>query len=1017
MNENLIVAKQGTVALGAGNAVTLDLNGDGLLNLAVDQAAVHASVVNHNFIQADGGQVIMTARASQALASTVVNNSGIIQAQGMDKVNGTIRLDGGTSGVVTNSGTLDASGKAAGQTGGTVKVLGETVNLDSGSKIDVSGANGGGTVLVGGNFHGTGSEQNATTTTVAAGTTINADAINQGNGGKVAVWSNDTTTFNGAISAKGGSQSGNGGSVETSGHQMLKVGDTASVTTLAANGKSGDWLLDPADFTIAASGGDMTGTQLDTMLGLGNVTIMTTSTTPTVNGTGYTGTAGNGDIFVNDAINWSNTNSLTLSAYHDIVTNAAITNSGTGGLTMTAHTGGITLNATSGSISLNGGSLAMTAGGDINALAPISLTGSGNLTMTAGGAITTGNGYGTTALTFADGNATLTANGGDVTINGLTKWTGAGTLTLSAYRDVNINQVQGAQAVYNADGTISVGTQSANGSSFDNTVATIIGNGGGNLVMRADNSGVGTGVLGAGHGMVNIFFTDYANNQYAIDLSNSDGSVAGSGNKITIYYDPADGFNSYWNFSSTDYVGTYTLPTTEVCTNSFADGTNPWMDTNGYSDIPHLKGNLTAYMLVNTLTDLNNIRNDPKGVYFLSHDIDASATKTWNSGAGWSPIYFTGCFDGGGNAIRNLYINNNDSTASTGLFSSINISDPFYDPANPVQVYFYQASDYTPLNYSSVVNNNGVVRNLGLDNVDITGSGMSVGGLAGVAFIESTIGNVYVTGKVSAANPTDGNSTIGGLIGQVSFREVYVPQYTGGISNCSSTADVTVTLSAAAMGTVYAGGLLGQATPETALSKSYSSGMVKVTDTGSQTRSFYLGGLVGDNEGGTIDQSSSSGPVTLNTSGTYGGTRAPNYYLGGLTGASNLGLHSDSGSGRQTLYPATISNSYSTSPVTFNNSRVASVNGSAYIGGLAGYNTGTVTGSYSASRLTNNGRSGDTSYLGGLIGYNDNTLTTVGKVTITANARSPTTTGTKIRPGRASGPTSPTPLRPPASPA
>ena len=48
------------------------------------------------------------------------------------------------------------------------------------------------------------------------GATINADATVSGNGGKVVLWSNDVTWFDGQISVKGGSQGGNGGFVETS---------------------------------------------------------------------------------------------------------------------------------------------------------------------------------------------------------------------------------------------------------------------------------------------------------------------------------------------------------------------------------------------------------------------------------------------------------------------------------------------------------------------------------------------------------------------------------------------------------------------------------------------------------------------------------------------------------------------------------------------------------------------------------------------------------------------------------
>ena len=73
--------------------------------------------------------------------------------------------------------------------------------------------------------------------------------IRSGNGGKVAVWSNGTTQFDGAISARGGAQSGNGGRVETSG-ASLGVGPGATVVTLAPQGVAGNWLLDPDDLII-----------------------------------------------------------------------------------------------------------------------------------------------------------------------------------------------------------------------------------------------------------------------------------------------------------------------------------------------------------------------------------------------------------------------------------------------------------------------------------------------------------------------------------------------------------------------------------------------------------------------------------------------------------------------------------------------------------------------------------------------------------------------------------------------
>src|SRR5665647_3908448 len=66
-NDGVISAKLGTVALAAGNAVTLDVAGDGLLNVTVNQGALNALVQNGGLIQADGGQVLLSAQAAGSL--------------------------------------------------------------------------------------------------------------------------------------------------------------------------------------------------------------------------------------------------------------------------------------------------------------------------------------------------------------------------------------------------------------------------------------------------------------------------------------------------------------------------------------------------------------------------------------------------------------------------------------------------------------------------------------------------------------------------------------------------------------------------------------------------------------------------------------------------------------------------------------------------------------------------------------------------------------------------------------
>ncbi|HEY7884855.1 MAG TPA: filamentous hemagglutinin N-terminal domain-containing protein, partial [Cellvibrionaceae bacterium] len=139
-NHGVIQAKLGNVALAAGNKVTLDFAGDGLLNVQVDEAALNALAENHGLIKADGGQVLMTAHASDALLQTVVNNTGVIEARGLTERDGKILLLGGmdedTGGTVRVSGTLDASSETG--NGGFVETSGTIVKIGADAVIDTS---------------------------------------------------------------------------------------------------------------------------------------------------------------------------------------------------------------------------------------------------------------------------------------------------------------------------------------------------------------------------------------------------------------------------------------------------------------------------------------------------------------------------------------------------------------------------------------------------------------------------------------------------------------------------------------------------------------------------------------------------------------------------------------------------------------------------------------------------------------------------------------------------------------
>lgn len=113
---------------------------------------------------------------------------------------------------------------------------------------------------------------------------------------------------------------GDGGFIETSAAKVTI--DDVSVTTHAENGQTGEWLIDPNDYTIAASGGDITGAQLGENLANTSITIKS------VDGAKADG---NGDIFVNDEVMWSSGNTLTLNAIRNIEINATIDASGGSG--------------------------------------------------------------------------------------------------------------------------------------------------------------------------------------------------------------------------------------------------------------------------------------------------------------------------------------------------------------------------------------------------------------------------------------------------------------------------------------------------------------------------------------------------------------------------------------------------------------------------------------------------------------------------------------------------------------
>jgi filamentous hemagglutinin family protein len=142
-NEGFIVANMGKVVLGSGSegfTVPVDFWGDGLITFAVDGKVMDqvtgpngnpmaSAVSNSNTIQANGGQVLLTANAAQAAFSSVINQSGIIEAKSLAAKGGRIVLDGGSDGLVSNTGILDVSKNEAGAKPGSVTIFGKVIEV------------------------------------------------------------------------------------------------------------------------------------------------------------------------------------------------------------------------------------------------------------------------------------------------------------------------------------------------------------------------------------------------------------------------------------------------------------------------------------------------------------------------------------------------------------------------------------------------------------------------------------------------------------------------------------------------------------------------------------------------------------------------------------------------------------------------------------------------------------------------------------------------------------------------
>ncbi len=254
------IVNQGEIIAAEGSYVALmapEVRNEGIIAARLGSIAlVSGDEFRLDFV----GDRLIEIKIDQATANGLVKNTNLLQADGGFVLMSTDMANRLSSGAVNNSGIISA--KTITEHEGVIKLLG-------------------GEVAVGG--------------------TLDASALN----------------------------GGNGGFIETSGKKVHVDADTR-ITTLAPRGKTGRWLIDPNDYTIAETGGDIDGKTLGTNLDNTNVFILSDE-----------GIAvGNGDIFVNDAVTWSSGNELMLSAFRDININSSLVGTGGGNIVLRADNTG-----------------------------------------------------------------------------------------------------------------------------------------------------------------------------------------------------------------------------------------------------------------------------------------------------------------------------------------------------------------------------------------------------------------------------------------------------------------------------------------------------------------------------------------------------------------------------------------------------------------------------------------------------------------------------------------------------
>lgn len=470
-------------------------------------------------------------------------------------------------------------------------------------------------------------------------------------------------------------------------------------------------------------------------------------------------------------------------------------------------------------------------------------------------------------------------------------------------------------------------------------------------------------------------------------MHNFDKTVEGS-NKI---YLNADSGNAkltvdMWDYNHNEYdFGKYDTKFDEHGTeHTFKDELdNLDLHVNNDTAGVHAKASEYVYVEVSNGAQLKAIQQADADAlaynYALMGDINASGVSGYEAIGAGSDTGFTGTFDGRGNRIIGLTVENANGNA--GIFDAIGTNGVVKD----VNIYSgtFTGSD----NAGAVAGvNNGRIEGIVTFGNTVTSKGNTLtskgnaGGIVGVNNNGGTVDDVESTGSVIAGSSS---AVAGGL----------VATNDGGLANSFSDSAVTVETGVTLDGKNTAlGGVVG-----------INNGNVQYVDSlgvtnGGATGSSNIGGIIGTNNGNMYSGYNESIVSGANNVGGIIGTNAADKKVEnvvnatGVEGKDNVGglVGVNSGSITNGRNNGTItgvkyvggmvgSNEQGATLKNLVNDSSASITGEQYVGGIAGDNAGTITTGNEETdetvNLINRGTITGQQYVGGVAGSNSGTIT------------------------------------------